>query len=931
MKRLSIVLLFFTLFACSKQNSTDHLNAAKAHIVANDYNAATIELKNALKQAPSLAEARFLLGKMYLQQNQFESAEKEFNRALDFDYPANEVVPLLSKAYQKTGADNALIKLSHKQKGLTSAQASQVAFYKVQAYMRLKQEPKARLLIDEIKHFDTNSPFKSLALVYSLLLNKKIDAALIQLDEVIVKNPKQADALKLKANILLQQQKPQQAVDIYRRYVEFYPDDMEAAFIFARLLTEFNHSAEAEPIIDRLLKINANNMLLNQLKGLARFNAKDNANALLYTEKAIQKNPNDTALRLVAGISAYLEKNYQVAHQHLSFIADKLPPTHEALRILAASQLKLGLTLDANNTLLKLKGITSKDASLFSSVGLALVNSGEVVKAREILKHTPKIDNKLKNSDEELARLGLLQLSLNNVSGIINLESALKQVDLNNNDTDQQASKKQSSIKQTLATAYLSTRQFDKALDLAKQWKIEQPRNITPYLLAGLTYVQSKKVALAKIEFQQLLKLDPNNAKARMALITLEMKNSNKEQLKKSLEDLLSKQADFVPALTQLYVLAKQSADINAVIKRIKTTIKMHPKNIELTILLAKIYLAEQQPEQGIKLLEALKVQQNNAAPFWALLGQAYAQVQQFSKAKVLYQQWLTEQPNNKSAVLGNIISMDSEGKFKAALALNQKYLAARGNDAQMQLLQTYLLIMNGDFTQAQQSYDTLPQTLLENPFSKGILGQLQMHNNDLQRALLNLQSAYQASPNSRNARLVLICYYKLKQRDKGRQFLTAHVKSHPQDQASLMRLANEQIPENSNSALKSYQAVLKLNAKNGVAHNNIAYLYMQQGKLDLALQHAEQALAIMPQDENVLDTLGQIYLLKQDHKTALTYLSKAVANKNVAEEIYLNYIEALLLNKQKELAQRKIQQRVIKSKKLRARLALLKEKFALR
>lgn len=951
LKTSLILILALIIFACSDKSSDDHIAAAKTYITQKNYNAASIELKNAIKQTPELAEARFLLGKVYLQLRQYENAEKEFNRALKYNYPANEVVPLLSKSYQRTGANNALIKLSHKQKGLTTAQATQVAFYKVQAFVRLNQENKAKKLIKEVKSFKTNSPFKALILVYSLLLdnelNKNNKTAMLQLDNILAKHPQQADALKLKANMLLSEKNVVQATEIYRQYVNYYPDDIEAAFIFARLLTDANKSAEAEPIIDKLLAINSKNMLLNQLKGLARFTAKDYKNALIFTEKAIQENPNDTASRLVAGISAYMEKNYLVANQHLSFIADKLPPSHEALRLLAASQLQLGLTLDANDTLTKFDHITSKDSSLFSSVGLALVESGEVVKAKQILKQAPKIDKAQQANAQELARLGLLKLSLNDVSGVINLENALKQAQSNAKNDDESADKNSADkaskvipIQQTLATAYLSSGQFDKALALAKHWKEEKTNNSQAYFIASLAYIKQGKTAQAKAELEQLAKLEPQNVKAKMALLSLNARKNTAKENTATLNNILKINPDYVPALMQLYALAKQQgnskAAIQNVLQRIKQRIKSAPNNIALQITLAKIYLNEQNYNQATDILAAVKVQNEQPAPFWAMLGQSYVQQKHYQKAKNLYQEWLKKQPNNRTAMLGNIVAMDAEGKFKQALTLTQKYLARRGEDPQILLLQSYLLVMNNQFEQAQQSYDKLPKALLELPFSKGVLGQLQLHNNENTKALNNLQIAYQATPNSRNARLIMITFYRLKQQTQGQNFLSAHVQKHPQDQASLMQLANEQLQQDTASAMTSYKTAVKLNPNNGVAQNNLAFLYMQQGKLDLALQHAENALKIMPNDENVLDTLGQIYLLKNDNKNALNYLNKAVTSGDLAQgstgdEIYLNYINALLLNGQVELAQRKIAQRNITDKKSQLKLSLLKEKYRLK
>lgn len=50
--------------------------------------------------------------------------------------------------------------------------------------MRLDKKDKAQALIKEIRTFNTASPFKSLTLVYQLLIDKNDEAALIQLDTV---------------------------------------------------------------------------------------------------------------------------------------------------------------------------------------------------------------------------------------------------------------------------------------------------------------------------------------------------------------------------------------------------------------------------------------------------------------------------------------------------------------------------------------------------------------------------------------------------------------------------------------------------------------------------------------------------------------------------------------------------------------------------
>jgi putative PEP-CTERM system TPR-repeat lipoprotein len=923
-KKIAIALLCSILWACGEKTAEEYLTAAQQNINQQNYNAAIIELKNAIKVEPTNAKARFLLGKLYLHTKEYQGAEKELNRALEYNYSPSEVVPLLSKAYQKTGADNALIKLSHKQKGLTTAQATQVAFEKVAAFVRLNQPEKAKKIIDEVKRYKTNSPYKELILVYALVLDDNLAAAHIQLDDILSKYPAQGDALKLKANILLNQGKKEEALAVYRRYVELNTDDAEAAFILAHLLSNSGHSEEAEPIIDKLLTLNSENSLLNQLKALARFKAKDNEKALFYSEKALTKNPNDVALRVIAGVSAFLQQNYEKAQQHLSFIAEQLPTEHPALRLLAESQLKLGLTLEASDTIDKFEQLSSQDASLFSSVGLALVQQGELTKAQAVLQKSKNLSVADENS-LNLAKIGLFKLSLNDISGLLNLESALAQVE-----SAKTNKPIQKPIKQILATAYLSTKQLDKALALAQRWKKANSNDPEAYLLTGLVYIEQKEKLKAKREFEKLLAIEPNNSKAKMAIITLSQLND--QQIKQKLNEIITGDITYAPAWVQQYVLAKKAADQKAIadiILRLSKAV-LTSNDSKLKLLLAKIYLNEKDYQPAIALLTDLKEQQKQAGQFWHLLGKAYIESKQFDKAKQLYQIWLAQQPNNKMAVFGNIAYLDSEGKHKQALALVNEYLTKKNNDVGMTILQVHLLLINNQFEQAEQAYNSLPNMVLRNPFVLGLQGQLQLYNKNYTAALSNLQAAYKALPNSRHARLVALTYYLLGEKTKGNDFLVRHLQQHPQDQRVLMQLANEQLHENTAQAIQNYLTAVKLNDNNAVAHNNLAYLYMQQGDLNTALEHAKKALALMPNNANVLDTLGQIYRQKQDNKTALNYLQKAVENSQADEEIYLNYIELLLINNELELAKRKISQREFKQQKFKAKLAQLQHDFGL-
>ena len=433
MKKTAIAFLVFYLTACSEQTSTDHLAEAKAHLLAEKPQVAIISLKNAISESPELAEARFLLGQIYFDLKQFENAEKEFERAFTFNYSKKDLLPLLAKVYYLNESDNALVALSVEpdktskdkntpQQILTPEELVEIKYYQLRASLRLAKEAQAKALIDEIKKLNTTSEFTSLTLANAAILEKNYYHAKVVLKTLLAEQPIQADGLKLLANIQLNEQDLTGAADTYQRYIEAYPDDVNVTFIFARLLTDLGRTEEAEPLVDNLLSINAEHGLLNQLKGLARYYQDDFNLALTHLEKSLLNAPKDVGTRLVAGVSAYWLEDYDRAHHHLSLIADQLPPSHPSLRLLAVSQLELGLTLDANNTVENFDNITSQDTVLLTRLGLSLSQAGEKLKAKALLDKTQSVNGDKANV---LPELGLLKLSLNDISGLDDIEQSL--------------------------------------------------------------------------------------------------------------------------------------------------------------------------------------------------------------------------------------------------------------------------------------------------------------------------------------------------------------------------------------------------------------------------------------------------------------------------------------------------------------------------
>ena len=907
------VVAFGMLSGCGKQTSDEYIQEAKQYIVENDPAAAIIALKNAVQLEPKSAEVRFELGRLYIKQKQFESAEKELNRALEYGFEASKVLPLLTQAYQNTGAYSAISKLEHEQEGLSSVERAEIGYFKVIALVRLNKIDDARLLIEELSVIDTSSTFKGLTAAYTLVLDEEYETAATAVSELREQAPQNAEVLKLLAQLKLSLGAPGEATEIFKDYVRLYPDDNQTTFVLAKLLVDIGELEAADPYIDKLLLLNDKNPLLNQLKSATYAKKGDYANALKLAEIAISGGIGAPSLRLVAGYAAYQIQDYTSANRHLTYIAGLLPDNHPGLKLLAASQLQLGLTSEVGDVLKRLDQLTDEDAPLFSKASYELLRDGFEKEAKVLIEKSTDISR----TAEDLTRLGLLQLSLNNLDGIVNLEEAVSK------------SPELVSAQTTLAKAYLVTKQYDKALELAANWKDISPSDSKPYLLAGDVYTRQQKFTEAKLEFEKALEQDSNSPSVRLAMVNLSVAQKDTQQASLLLEQLLIEFPTNIPALATYYLVSKQGDNPSSGIEKIRSAFEREPSNIDTRLLLARVYVVETNYSNAIELLTEINAQKDLPKAYWKTLGQSFIKTNQLRPASAHYDAWLEKEPNDKDAIVGKLLLLDSQNKFAEASQLTQGYLKNR-DDVQMQLLNTHFLLMQADYPAARKIYDALPNNVFELPLVKGFLARFQLNNKQPELALENALVAYNATPNNRNLILLVFTYDTLQQTNKTMELLKQHIEKSPKDLAARMLLAERQISDDLSGAMATYEVALQQNPNNYIASNNLAYLYLQKGDITKAKVYGQKAVELKPNNAAALDTLAQIYVAEKDYKEALNLYERVITDTMQNEEIYLNYVEALFLAEETFLAKRKLTQREMKQDVSVARVAKLRAEYGL-
>ena len=914
-KRSSVAVLLLTalLSGCSEKSMESHLADARNYVSEQQPDAAIVEYKNAIQKSPNAAVPRFELGKLYLQTNNFVAAEKELNKAMELGYAASEVIPLLSVAYQQSGAENALSEVDYRAEGMTAVESVEVGFYKLQALLQLNKREEAEALIADLSTIDTSSVYKGLVDSYVFVLNDDAEAAIASTEALREQAPTNKDVLQQLAKLYLQSGAPEKAAVVYGDYLKSYPDDTANKFAYAALLIELRALDTAEPVVEELLVLNDSHPLLNTFKGIIESAKGNYAQALEHLEIAVQNGRSDQVVRLIAGFSAYQIQDFESAQRHLTMIASSLPDNHPGLRMLADSMLQLGENDNALEILERVEGEQNSDAALFSKASYQLLIDGNMVGAKQMVERSQEIST----SAEDLARLGVLQLSLNDVEGLVNLEEAVNQAP------------ESATTQSTLVRAYIATQQLDKAKEAATKWVEQSPDEALPLVyLGGIATVEGDFTKAASY-FDDASSREGAKEQLVYARTQLLIAQGDNESATAFIRAFIDDNPADLRALTMWYALAAEQKAVQPVINHVKSELDKAPNFIEMRLLLARLYAFNNAIDKTVALLANVQGNKETPMAFWNIKGQALIAANDVKAADTFFDRWLSFYPQDKSAVLGKLLILDSQRQFTEGLALSSRVLEKRP-DAQISLLKAYFHSRIGQSKPAWNIINASADGVKELPFVRGIIARLHLIDKAPEQAVSHAEAAYDATPNSDNAMLLVASY---EMSDKGKQalsFLEKHVAENANDISSSMLLAERQIRQDRKSALATYEAILAQTPDNFVVLNNLAYLAFEDNDLSRAETLAKRAVALRSDNADAVDTLAQIYIAKGDNDAALS-LYEEIATRPIAnEEVYLNHVELLTELDKTTLAKRRLLAREFKSEASKQRAQALKAKLGL-
>jgi putative PEP-CTERM system TPR-repeat lipoprotein len=862
-------LLLSNLVGCKSSTSTDQLLLeAQQYRQKGDKKAAIIQLKNVLQQQPNHAQARLLLGRLYVESSDPVSAEKELRKAIALG--ALDVKPVLGKALLMQGQfDKVLAEITQDAR---NPDQIEVTILQANAQLGLANVAQAKALFEQVLKKNPDVSDALLGLARIALAEQQLDVATRLIGHALEKNPDAIDCLRFNGDLLRMQGKNEAAQLAYGKILKLKPDNIQAHLDIANLSIQVGKFADAKLAIEAARKITPNHLLVVYTQALLDFREKKYKSAMESLQQVLRAVPDHMPSLLLMGTVQLALGSDQQAELYLRKFIDMSPGHVYANKILASIALKNNNPEAAIALLLPLLEKEKNDPGLLAMVGDAQMRSRHYSQAADYFQQAS--DLAPQSAKLHLA-IGVNRLGLgDNARAIVELERAAS---IDTKDTEAGT---------LLVMMHLRNKDYDKALVAVNAMERQQDKNPLVANLKGGVYLARQDVASARVSFQQALALDAGYMPALDNLAKLDLADKKPEQAKQRYEAALAKDKKNAGLMTALAQLAAAQGNNAETIRWLERAASDNPDSLPSALLLADAYQRSGAKEKALALVQKLQSAHPSHAGALALLAEIQFGNGKYNQALENYRKLATLKPDSAALQMRMARVQVAQNDFDGALDSARNAIALQADTLEAQALAVALLIKKSSFPDALAIARTVQKQLPASAAGLMFEGDTWAAQNKWPDALQAYERAFKIS---KDGKMLLKIHQSLLQAGKLQEAearLVQWLQEHPTDLATRLYFAGTKLSQKQYKlAMLEYEKVIQQDPNNVIALNDMAWS-CQQEKDGRARSFAERAFALDAGNPAVLDTLGWILLEHGDTARAVSLLQKASALAPMASEI---------------------------------------------
>lgn len=890
---ISTALLTVFLGGCGGDSPDALIASGKDFLAKKDNKAAVIQLKNALQKNPELGEARFLLGKALLEGGDVASAEVELRKALDLKYASDQSIPLLAQALLATGkAKKATDEFAKVELPASEAQANLKTTLSA-AYMAQGDREASQGALSAALAAKPDYAPAQLADARNKAGNRKFDEAQTIVDTVLAKNPKNDEALLLNGSLQAVKGNQEAAIVLYRKAIEVRPDSLQAHSAVISSLFQQQKLDDAVKQIEVLKKIAPKHPQTLYLEAQAKYQQKDYKAGRELMQQLLKIAPNNpNSLQLAGAIEFQLGSHIQ-AEVYLAKALQLSPDLPLARKLLVSSYLRAGQPAKALSTLQPALESKEKDPSLLALAGETYLQNGDANKAAEYFAKASTLDpdNTVKKTSLALAHLAQGKTA--------DAFEELEQISLTDKGT---------AADLALVAAYLRTNQTDKALKAIDSLEKKQPNNAATYNLRARTLLTKKDIPGARQNFEKALSINPKFFPAAASLAAMDIAEKKPDDARKRFESVLAADPKSIQAMLALAELRISSGGApEEVTGLINKAIAANPEEVAPRLALIQYHLSKKDNKKALTAASDALAALPDKPEILDALGRTQQASGDFNQALVTYSKLAAMQPASPLPQMRLAeIHLGSKNKDEAAKSLKKA------------------LEIKPDLIEAQRGLIILAMDAKKLPDAVNIARQIQQQRpkeaagyvfeGDIratEKAWPEAIGVYRAGLKQIAAPELAIKLHTALLASgataEAEKMAAAWIKEHPKDIALRVHLgdiatARKQYPQ----AVQNYRGALEIQPNNPLVLNNLAWVSGQL-KAPKALEYAEKANQLSPNQPPFMDTLAMLLADKGETTKAIDLLRKAMTISPQATAIQLNLAKVLIGAGKKDEARKEL------------------------
>jgi len=845
-------------------SSVEYLDQARAKLEAGESRAAIIALKNALSRDPDLAEARWMLGRIYLQHDDPVAAEKELRQAAALGVAGDDFLDdLVSALLGQKKTEEALRVLQ-----TASGAAESCVGLALQGRVRLVQDEidQAVKVFEAALQRDAHCGQAFLGLARVALLRGNAEEARRYLGAAREVLGDAFDLHLLEGEIALTEKKPDVAMSAYRAAISAMPDNPRPRVALAWVMV---HQGQFDDALEVLHAIPAQQRkrypAAQFLEGTIQFRKEAFAKArerLMVAERAMPTYP---PLMLMLGSTyAALGENEQ-AIGYLRKYLDRVPTDKAALRLQLRLQVAAGRP-DKAMALLESRAEAGKMAAdeLQALAELAFM-AGRYDVTTGYLRALQAAGPKQHQADLS-GMMGRAFLYQGQTEGAI--AAFRNMMELGEDKTKPGLQ---------LLAIYLREGDYQRALELVGELETLAPGDPEVVNARGVMLVALDERGAARKQFERALELDDRYHPARLNLARLDLLEGNRESARNRYLEVLEYDPANIGARLWLARLAAATGDAEAEGRWLEEARGQAPDNPLVLQLLLDHELAAGHLERVQALLADARKQFGDAAFLDLAEMRLMAGQGRTESAVQLGEKSLQEHPAalDIRRLLGHLyLRLGDTKRGEAQFAV---LLKAVPGDAQIRALLGGLALARGDQASAREQLEVL-EAQGASELAALLRADLARSEGDAAAELDAYRAAWAEHPRQKTLLRMMAAA-----RSAGAPFpmdaVEQWLSSNPDDRLVRHRMARHlQRSGQLGRAAEAYRSLLELDPDDVVALNNLALIELEQGHPETARDLARRAVEISPEQVILKDSLGWIEARSGRPDAALPLLEEVLA-----------------------------------------------------